>query len=84
MCGTVAATVILSLILVWMIIWSILAAIYENKIMEKVGILGWVGHCIHRMVEGEKLIELFAHGFEKKAQYLREGLASKQEGGYYY
>ena len=47
-----AVIAILVIIIVWMVVWTILAIKFHNKTFEKLGLIGWLGHGAHQMVNG--------------------------------
>lgn len=64
-----AAGVVIAVLLffiVWTVGWTVLAVILHNKTFEKWGLIGWLGHGAHLIVNGATFADLRLHHFTKK------------------
>ena len=65
MSGVVAALVIIVIIIVYLITMTIIAIFTKNKTFEKLGLIGWLGHAVHQMVDGKSYYEIRYHHYDK-------------------
>ena len=77
-----AVIAILVIIIVWMVVWTILAIKFHNKTFEKLGLIGWLGHGAHQMVNGATYADLRVHHFTKLSNN-NVAINEKQTGGMY-
>ena len=88
--SAVVALVIIIILIVWMVVFSSLAVILNNKLFEKLGVIGWIGHAVHRMCNGDSYVSLRKNHFDKlyeKQNNIVSGPttyteSTKQSGGY--
>ena len=65
MSGAVVALIIIVIIIVYLITMTTIAVFTRSKVCEKLGLIGWLGHAVHQMVNGVSYDEIRLHHFQK-------------------
>jgi len=68
MSGAVVALIIIVIIIVYLITMTTIAVFTESKVCEKLGLIGWLGHAVHQMVNGVKWNDIRLHHYEQIKQ----------------
>ena len=68
MSGAVVALIIIVIIIVYLITMTTIAVFTRSKLCEKLGLIGWLGHAVHQMVDGVSYNDIRLHHFQKIKQ----------------